>query len=585
VATTVRQRRLLIVSGNLALLRGHYENVITALARAGVDVRIRYIKEHLHDPAEFERAFRAAGVEVDVSRLPRQKPRPVRRPAELLALRLREIGNILRFSHPDYTGRTVLSERALVKTGASSRRWGRRIRRMGSRRAMRVGRWFAEIERLLPPSRAAAELLATEQPDAVAVVPVIRVPALVEFLKAGAAQKVPTVIWVQSWDNLTNKGLLHFTPDRVFVWNTVQEQELSRYHGVPPDRVCMTGAQTFDHWFNGDPVLERGEFCDRLGIDPEKPIVLYLASSKQIAPDEPQFFARWLEALRGSDDPSLRSSTVLLRPHPTLARAWQERRFDREPGVVVSPSTLQDEINSDAFRTRYRGELHHSTVAVGINTSAFIDAAIFGKPTCTVELPELFHGQQGTVHYEYLTRPGAELLRTASSLEEHVAALAELIRRDPYAQDERSAEFVRAFVRPHGLDVRPADLFVQEMLTVCEKPSRVSPPTGLRRAFGRVLAGLALFVVVPLEARPFARLMALVRPSVANRVAPKKRKSLARRFPRVRVLAYATAHRVLPKRARRALRAALPAPAREGPTSRPAPTQLENEGRTAPVDR
>jgi hypothetical protein len=555
-----RQRRLLIVSGNLALLRGHYQDVITALARAGVDVRIRYIKEHLHDPAKFEAAFRDAGVEVDVSQLPRERPRPVRRPGELLALRLRQLGNILRFSHPDYTGRTVLSERALQKTGASARRWGRRIRRLGSRRATRIARLLARIESLLPPSRAAVELLANEQPDAVAVVPVIRVPALVEFLKAASAQNVPTVIWVQSWDNLTNKGLLHFTPDRVFVWNEIQEQELSRYHGVPADHVCMTGAQTFDHWFNTDAVVEREEFCERLGIDPKRPIVLYLASSKQIAPDEPEFFARWLDAIRSSEDALLRSATVLVRPHPTLAHAWQQRRFDREPGVVVSPSTLQDEINSSGFRAQYRGELHHSTVAVGINTSAFIDAAIFGKPTCTVELPELFHGQKGTVHYDYLTRPGAELLQTTSSLEEHAAALSELIRRDAYARDERSAEFVRAFVRPHGLDVRPADLFVKEMLKVCEEPSRISPPAGARRAFGRVLAGLALFVVVPLEARPFARLVAFLESPSRHGVRPKKRKTRWSRIRnRARVFAYLTAHRVLPERVRRALRAVVPA--------------------------
>jgi hypothetical protein len=485
----------------------------------------------------------------------------------LLALRLREVGNILRFSHPDYTGRTVLSERALVKVGAASRRWGRRIRRIGSRRAARIARGLAAIESLLPPSRAAVQLLADEQPDAVAVVAVIRAPALVEYLKAGAAQGVPTAIWVQSWDNLTNKGLLHFKPDKVFVWNEIQQQELSRYHGVPPEHVCMTGAQTFDHWFNGDGVPGRDEFCERLGVDPEKPIVLYLASSKQIAPDEPEFFARWLKAIRASDDEHLRSATVLLRPHPTLARAWQERAFDREPDVVVSPSTLEDQINSDSFRARYRGELHHSTVAVGINTSAFIDAAIFGKPTCTVELPELFHGQQGTIHYEYLTRPGAELLRVTSSLEAHVAALSELIRRDPYARDERSAEFVRAFVRPHGLDVRPADLFVNEMLAVCEGRSRVSPPTGARRALGRALAGFAFLVVLPLEARPIGRLLALLRAVLSADMGrgKRKRKSLKRRIrKRARVIAYATAHHVLPRPIRRRLRTAFRALSRRG---------------------
>ena len=86
----------------------------------------------------------------------------------------------------------------------------------------------------------------------------IRVPALVEYLKAGASSGLGTAIWVQSWDNLTNKGLLHFVPDRVFVWNESQLAELSRYHGVDADHACVTGAQTFDHWFGGDPPVSGG---------------------------------------------------------------------------------------------------------------------------------------------------------------------------------------------------------------------------------------------------------------------------------------------------------------------------------------
>jgi hypothetical protein len=541
MASGDRNLRLLIVSGNLALLRGHYQEVITALARAGVDVRIRYINEKLLDPEEFAESFRAAGADVDIDRLPRVE----RHGADALGLRLRELGNILRYTHPDYAGRTVLAERALLKTGPAVRRWGARITRTGAR-APAIARRVAWIERAVPAPSHAVRLVAEHEPNGVVVVPVIRVPALVDYLKAAAAARAATAIWVQSWDNLTNKGLLHFTPDRVFVWNETQKQELSRYHGVPPDRVCTTGAQTFDHWFNGDPVPSRVEFCSDLGIDPGTPIVLYVASSKQIAPDEPAFFERWLRAVRSSSDALLASATILLRPHPTLAQAWQSRGFDTEPGVVVSPSTLHDQINSDPFRARYRGELHHATLAVGINTSAFIDAAIFGKPGCTVELPELFHGQRGTVHFDHLTQPGAELLRTAQSIDGHLEQLSELIRRDTYARDERSDAFVRSFVRPHGLDVRPADLFVQEMLALCREPTAISPPVGAACAVGVALARAAVLSPLLEGPRPLARKIRKRWAVTARRVKTRARRGAVR-------VAHAVAHRV-PARPRRALR-------------------------------
>ena len=486
--------RLLIVSGNLALLRGHYEGVIAKLVRSGVEVSVACLKENALSIDEYRETLRAAGVEVDV----RAAPRRSRRPADLFGLRLRELGNILRYAHPDYAGKVVLAERALEKTGPSARSWGRRIRRLGPRAATRVARFVAAVESTLPAPAYAKSLLDEVEPDVVAVVPVIRVPALVDYLKAAVERGIGTSIWVQSWDNLTNKGLLHFAPDKVFVWNDTQLSELSRYHGISADRVCVTGAQTFDHWFNGAPVPDREEFCAELGADPSLPIILYLASSRGIAPNEPEFFVRWLEAVRSSTDPVLSSATVLLRPHPTLAKAWHSLDLDQEPGVVLSPATVRDPLNSNAFREQYRAELHHSSLAFGINTSGLIDAAIFGKPTVTVELPELFHGQHGTVHFEHLAQPDTGLLLTASTLDEHVAQLSRLVRRDAYEHDERALAFVRAFVRPRGLDSEPAQLFVDELLALSRTRATIAPPRGAARFLGRLIAFVAGAIGAPL---------------------------------------------------------------------------------------
>lgn len=511
-----RPRRLLIVTGNLSLLRGHYDPVIVALARAGVDVSIRFYKETQLDPEEYASSLAEAGAVVTARKMAREK----REPADRLALRLRDIGNTLRYTHPDYAGKTILSERSLEKIEPGVRRWSLRIRRLPPQLAALVARTLAWIEAALPAGRHARETLNEERPDAVAVVPVIRLPRLVDFLKAGAERGIATAIWVQSWDNLTNKGLLHFVPDRVFVWNTSQQRELARYHGVPADHVCITGAQTFDHWFEDAQVPERNAFCAELGVPPDQPIILYLASSRQIAPDEPAFFERWLGAVRSSDDPVLRTATVLVRPHPTLVDAWHSHRFDREPGVAVSPSLLESQMNSRGFRERYRAELHHASVAVGINTSGLIDAAIFGKPACTVELPELLHGQRETVHFGLLAREEGGLLRVARTLEEHVIELSGLVKRDSYRVDERSREFVQSFVRPHGLDESPTEVFAHEMLALLESASDVPAPMGLRRVVGRLIARAAFVLGAPLEERPLGNMASDVRAVARSALAP-----------------------------------------------------------------
>ena len=228
----------------------------------------------------------------------------------------------------------------------------------------------------------------------------IRTPEFVDYLKAAAWTAIPTVSWIQSWDNLSSKGLLHFLPDRVFVWNSTQRDELARYHRIPERNVCVTGAQTFDHWFVDEPLSEREDFCARNGLDPCRPIVLYLASSRQLEPPPRDFFARWLGAVRSSDEPRLAAASIVARPHPTDVDPWLELALD-DPGLAISPSTADAAINSPEFRRRYRDELHHASIAVALNTSGMIDAAILGKPVCTIELPELAFGQRGTIHFEY----------------------------------------------------------------------------------------------------------------------------------------------------------------------------------------
>jgi hypothetical protein len=474
--------RLLIVTRDLDTVRGHYEDVIVNLSRAGVRVSIRYVREKWLDADEYRQTLLRRGCEVELNPLPPDK----RKPGGLLALRLRQLVNLLRYYHPDYQGRDWLREFWFSKAATGPARWARRIGRLGSAPSTAAIRVASSLDRVLPPTKQAWKILAWERPDAVVAIGTVWMPEFVDLLKAASWQHIPTANWIQSWDNLTNKGLLHFSGDRVFVWNAVQRDELARYHAIPADYVCITGAQTFDHWFVEHEALSRADFCAQYGLDPERPILLYLASSRQIEPPPSDFFLRWLEALRSSGDEVLAAAGVLVRPHPTYVEPWLELAR-QHPGFRVSPSTAAAPINCAAYRERFRNELHHASVAIGLNTSAMIDAAILGKPVCTAELPDIPNRQRGTVHFEYLVTVGGGFVRTATSFDGHLRVLAELVRRDPYERDEQSDRFVRTFVRPHGLDVTPAGVFSEEMLRLLREGSRLRLPNRLGRGLGRLL--------------------------------------------------------------------------------------------------
>jgi hypothetical protein len=474
--------RLLIVTRGLATLRAHYEDVIVNLSRAGVQVSVRYVRDKWLAADDYRQSLQRRGCEIELNPLPPDK----REPGDLLALRLRQLANLLRYFHPDYRGREWLREFWFSKAATGPARWAGRIGGLGTAPSMAAIRVASSVDRVLPPTKRARKILDWERPDGVVAVGTLWMPEFVDLLKAAAWQRIPTANWIQSWDNLTNKGLLHFSGDRVFVWNAVQRDELARYHGIPDDLVSITGAQTFDHWFADNGVLTRADFCAQTGLDPERPILLYLASSRQVEPPPDDFFLRWLDALRSSDDEVLAGAGVLVRPHPTHVKPWLELAR-QHPELSVSPSTTDAAVNSPAYRERFRNELHHASVAIGLNTSGMIDAAILGKPVCTVELPDIPNRQRGTVHFEYLVTVGGGFVRTATSFDEHFGMLADLVRREPYQRDEQSDRFVRTFVRPHGLDVTPAGVFSEEMLRLLREGSRLRLPNRLGRGLGRLL--------------------------------------------------------------------------------------------------
>jgi len=274
-----------------------------------------------------------------------------------------------------------------------------------------------------------------------------------------------------SWDNLTNRGLIRIPPDRVLVWNSQQKQEAVAYHGVPDDRIVITGAPRFDEFFDLRASTSRPEFCARAGLDPARPFLLYLCSSHFIAPNEVAFVREWARAIRRSADPCLAGSGILVRPHPAHAEPWEG-------------ATLGDLENAAIWtdRTKVQGDpglydsLHHAAAAVGLNTSAMIEAGILGKSVYTIQTAEFAGGQEQTLHFHYLLARNGGLVEVASGLEEHLQHLSGALA-NPDATRERTQRFVESFVRPRGLDRPVAPIMADEIeraATIQKRPRR--PP-------------------------------------------------------------------------------------------------------------
>jgi hypothetical protein len=419
-----------------------------------------------------------------------------------LAWLVRGLVDVLRYADPRYDDTPALRERAAEKVRsrvAASRvdvitRWvvGRALAFVSSRPPQRVARRYlralATVELAIPTSRRVDRLLAGYEPDAVLASPVVDIASpQVEFIKSAKRRGVPAAVCVASWDNLTSKGLLRVVPDRVLVWNEIQRTELAEMHGVPPERVVVTGGQKFDAWFDRRPSTSREEFAAKVGLDSNRGYLLYLCSSAFIAPDELGFVRRWLDALRASGDPRLRDLGVLIRPHPQNPGQWLDPDLSGYENVVVWPRGGQHPDAGDA-QAGFFDSMAHSTAVVGINTSAQIDAAIVGKPVYTVRAFDV--SQDGTIHFHYLLHENGGFVRDAASLEEHLRQLAEGLD-DTTGRAEELRRFIEAFVRPRGID-RPASPLVADEI---ERLAYVEPQHHSRAALLAVRALLYPLVV------------------------------------------------------------------------------------------
>jgi hypothetical protein len=231
----------------------------------------------------------------------------------------------------------------------------------------------------------------------------------------------------------------------------MMKEEAVTLHGVPAERVVVTGAQPFDHWFDWKPSLTREQFLLDVGLPVDKPYILYLCSSRFIAPDEVSFVRKWLTHLRHSGPPALRDAGVVVRPHPQHADQWDGVNLSDElapvriwPRAAAAPA-------DPGSRADYFDSIHYSAAVVGINTSAQLEAGILDRPVFTICAPEFAHAQGGTLHFHHLVQPDGGPVITAATLEEHVAQIAPAIAGQ-WRATAAHHEFIRSFIRPRGLD-------------------------------------------------------------------------------------------------------------------------------------
>ena len=473
--------KILFFAAHYAYYR-NFESVIVSLAARGHQVHLSADeRESLGGQPLVERlASRYPGITFGFA------PSLDDEPWFLLARKLRTASDYIRFHDEEFAGfkktRLTLRDRIprailrLMDAGVGKSRFARHA----------VGGALRLSERLMPISQASLDFIAQQNPDVILITSMTawRLPQI-DHLRAARALGKRTGVCVFSWDHLSSKALLRQVPDRVLLWNETQKQEAVRWHGMPADRITVTGAQCYDQWFSRQPSRDRASFCNAVGLSPDRPVLLYVCSVMTPNPYESRFVQRWIEEIRRSGDPRLRDAGILVRPHPERMEEWKgvslehfgnATLYGRNP---VSPQAQDD----------YFDSLYHSHAVVGLVTSAFLEAAIVGRPVHTLLLPEFEMYQEGVQHFRYLMEVEGGLLKVTRTFDAHLHELGSVLAR-PVERDEQNIRFVRAFVRPFGLDAAATPVFVDAIEQIGSSAARPADLPGFSHRVLQPLVGL-----------------------------------------------------------------------------------------------
>ena len=335
------------------------------------------------------------------------------------------------------------------------RLFGNRVTRALLRSRFSLSVW-RRLEALSRPSRGVVALLAQIRPDVVLVSPTIwpKEPVEADYVRAAHSLGIPTIGYLNSWDNLTSKGTVHVIPDVYVVWNEALAEEAIEIHDVPAKRIRITGAAHLDRFFALEPAASREEICRRMGIDANRPYLVYLCSSRTLIASEVELASALAEALtqRFGDE----APTLMVRPHPTNPGPWEA--YD-QAGVVVYP-TRGDQADSPESWQEYYDQLSGAACVFGLNTTAFREAVVADRPCLTIVADEFYDSQGKTGHFRHLLKADfLEVSRDVGEVADRVAAI--LDGADEKAEGRRF--FTEWFLRPCGVD-RPATLEVVETI-------------------------------------------------------------------------------------------------------------------------
>lgn len=245
--------------------------------------------------------------------------------------------------------------------------------------------------------------------------------------RAAHQLQIPIYYSVLSFDNLTTRGYIPFTPKRISVWNKQNKIQVIRIWGESiANKIDLTGPPQFDFYFNKSYVLEENLWRTSKKMPNHRPIILYGANTKYFIPDEYKVVKLIDDAIEQEVIQGF--PVMLVRPHPTDSfKDWE--LFVRSLKHTYIEKTIHKNESEVEINNKYSNfspddvrslcsSLKHTAVHISYASTLALDGICFDKPQiCPYFSPspkilsnQLVRNLYHTEHYLPITESGAVMM-------------------------------------------------------------------------------------------------------------------------------------------------------------------------------
>jgi hypothetical protein len=161
----------------------------------------------------------------------------------------------------------------------------------------------------------------------------------------------------------------------------MRDELLQTYPSIKPEQVFITGTPQFDFHFKPEFWLSRGELCDRVGLNPDRPFVLYTTGRDHDFPEEHRHVETVIDFLREVDvsaKPQLLVRTYAKGTSPDMrALAEQDIADVVFPPILWNERWLMPEYEDLAI---YTSELRHAALGINAASTVSLELLMHDKP-------------------------------------------------------------------------------------------------------------------------------------------------------------------------------------------------------------